>query len=56
LPIIDQSPEVGSTVMLGGYQQDHPLVLMADTECRIDGRASDASGGLMLRHNCMGTE
>jgi hypothetical protein len=28
LPIIDQSPEVGSTVMLGGYQQDHPLVLM----------------------------
>jgi protease YdgD len=55
LPIIDQSPEVGSTAMLGGYQQDHPLVLMADTECRIDGRASDASGRLLLRHNCTGT-
>jgi len=55
LPIIDQSPEVGSTVMLGGYQQDHPLVLMADTECRIVGRATDANGQLLLRHNCTGT-
>jgi protease YdgD len=55
LPIIDQSPEVGSTVMLGGYQQDHPLVLMADTECRIVGRAADASGRLLLRHNCTAT-
>lgn len=55
LPIIDQSPEVGSTVMLGGYQQDHPLVLMADTECRIVGRATDASGRPLLRHNCTAT-
>jgi protease YdgD len=38
--------------MLGGFQQDHPLVLMTDTECRIDGRASDAGGRLLLRHNC----
>jgi len=30
--------------MLGGYQQDHPLVLMADTECQIVGRAADADG------------
>jgi protease YdgD len=56
LPIIDQSPELRSSVMLGGYQQDHPLVLMADTECRIVGRASDASGRLLLRHNCAGTK
>jgi protease YdgD len=55
LPIIDQPPELGSTVMLGGYQQDHPLVLMADTECRIVGRATDASGRPLLRHNCTGT-
>jgi len=41
--------------MLGGYQQDHPLVLMADTECRIVGRATDADGQLLLRHNCTGT-
>ena len=52
LPMIDQSPEVGSKVMLGGYQQDHPLVLTADTECQIVGRSTDASDRLLLRHNC----
>ena len=54
LPMIDRSPEVGSTIMLGGYQQDHPLVLMA-TECRIVGRSIDASGRPLMRHNCTGT-
>ena len=53
--MISEPPEVGSTIMLGGYQQDHPLVLMADTECRIVGRATDAGGRLLLRHNCTGT-
>jgi protease YdgD len=56
LPMIGELPEVGSVIMLGGYQQDHPLVLMADTECRIVGRATDARGRLLLRHNCTGTE
>jgi protease YdgD len=55
LPMIGEVPEVGSTIMLGGYQQDHPLVLMADTECRIVGRSTDASGLLLLRHNWTGT-
>lgn len=55
LPIIDQSPDVGSAVMLGGYQLDHPLVLTADAECRIVGRATDASGRQLMRHNCTGT-
>jgi protease YdgD len=41
--------------MLGGYQQDHPLLLMADIRCRIDGRFVDASGQLLLRDNCAGT-
>jgi len=55
LPIIDHSPEMGSTVMLGGYQQDHPLVPMADTECQIVGRAIDTDGRPLIRHNCTGT-
>jgi protease YdgD len=55
LPIMGESPQVGSYVMLGGYQQDHPLVLMADTECRIIERLVDASGRRLLRHNCAGT-
>jgi len=55
LPIIDHSPAIGSTIMLGGYQQDHPLVLMADTECQIVGRAIDPDGLPLLQHNCTGT-
>jgi protease YdgD len=54
LPITDHAPEVGSTVMLGGYQQDHPLVLMADTGCRILGSATDGDGRPLIRHNCTG--
>jgi protease YdgD len=55
LPMVDELPEIGSPIMLAGYQQDHPLILMADTECRIVGRASDATGRVLLRHNCTGT-
>jgi protease YdgD len=55
LPMIGELPEVGSTVMLGGYQPDHPLVLMGDDACCIVGRTTDASGRLLLRHNCTGT-
>jgi protease YdgD len=29
---------------------------MADTHCRIGGRFGDASGWLLLRHNCTGTQ
>jgi protease YdgD len=55
LPVISEPPEIGSSVMLGGYQQDHPLSLVGDTECRIVGRAADAGGRMLLRHNCTGT-
>ena len=54
LPILGDPPEDGANVMLGGYQQDHPLLLMADTQCRIDGRFVDASGRLLLRDSCAG--
>jgi Trypsin len=55
LPMIHEVPEIGSTIMLGGYQQDHPLVLMADIDCRIVGRVTDFAGRLLVRHNCTGT-
>ena len=41
--------------MLGGYQQGHPLVLRADTDCRIVGRLTDAAGCLPLGHDCTAT-
>ena len=55
LPILSDLPEDGAKVMLGGYQQDHPLLLIADTQCHIDGRFVDVSGRLLLRHTCAGT-
>jgi protease YdgD len=55
LPIVSELPKDGANIMLGGYQQDHPLLLMADTQCRIDGRFIDASRRLLLRHDCAGT-
>ena len=55
LPILSDLPEDGAKLMLGGYQQDHPLLLIADTQCHIDGRFVDASGRLLLRHTCAGT-
>ena len=56
LPILSEPLEDGADVMLGGYQQDHPLLLMADTQCRILGHFFDAVGHLLLRHNCVGTK
>ena len=41
--------------MLAGYRQGHPLLLRADTDCRIVGRVTDAAGCLLLRHNCTAT-
>ena len=55
LPMLSEPPEIGNRVMLGGYQQDHPLILTADIGCRIIGWATDA-GGRLLHHNCTGTE
>jgi protease YdgD len=55
LPMLNDVPEDGASVMLGGYQQDHPLLLTADTQCRIGGRFVDTSGRLLLRHSCAGT-
>jgi protease YdgD len=36
--------------MLGGYQQDRPEVLLADTGCRLLGLVNG-----MLLHDCAGT-
>jgi protease YdgD len=48
-------PEAGAIVTIGGYSQDHPLLLTVDPECRIVGQGKDAAGGRLLRDNCTGT-
>jgi len=55
LTLSDTPPEVGATVMIGGYSQDHPLTLTADPGCRIVARSADANGRMLLRHDCTAT-
>jgi protease YdgD len=55
LTIRDRPPDVGTTVMIGGYSQDHPLVLTVDSECRIVEQVLDGNGRRVLRHNCTAT-
>jgi protease YdgD len=55
LPLRDRPPEIGSAVMIGGYSQDHALVLTGDTSCRIVARLADGNGRTLLRHDCTAT-
>ena len=55
LPLLRQAPPPRTAVMLGGYQQDRPEVVMADTACRVIGLQRHASGHQTLVHDCAGT-
>jgi len=55
LPLLRDPPEPRTPVMLGGYQQDRPEVLMADTACRILGLQRQSTGHRTLAHDCAGT-
>lgn len=50
LPLLDGTATPRTPLLLGGYQQDRPEVIMADTGCRL----LDTRGGLLL-HDCAGT-
>jgi protease YdgD len=50
-----QPPAPGSAIMVGGYGQDNPNVLTADTSCRVLGYAVDALGQRLIRHDCAAT-
>jgi protease YdgD len=55
LPLLRTPPPPRSAAMLGGYQQDRPEVLLADTGCRVIGLQRDAGGMASLAHDCAGT-
>ena len=55
LAIRSEPPSVETRIMIGGYGQDHPLVLMADPQCRITGRAADGNARPLLVDNCAAT-
>ncbi|PWC30282.1 protease [Pseudoroseomonas aestuarii] len=49
LPLLRVAPAPGTALLLGGYQQDRPEVLMADSGCRVLAAAP------LLLHDCAGT-
>jgi len=51
LPLLTTIPAARTPLMLAGYQQDRPEVLLADTQCRALGATVT---GLLL-HDCAGT-
>lgn len=51
LPLMTGLPAARMPLMLAGYQQDRPEVLLADTRCRAIGITS----AHMLLHDCAGT-
>jgi protease YdgD len=50
LPLLEAAAAPRTPLLLGGYQQDRPEVIMADTGCRL----LDTRAGLLL-HDCAGT-
>ncbi len=50
LPLLDRPAAPRTPLLLGGYQQDRPEVILADSGCRL----LDMRGGLLL-HDCAGT-
>jgi protease YdgD len=55
LPLLREDAVARTALMLGGYQQDRPEVVMADTGCRVIGTIPAGPGRSMLLHDCAGT-
>lgn len=55
LMLLRTPPAPRTAAMLGGYQQDRPEVLLADTGCRVIGVQRHPGGTAALAHDCAGT-
>ena len=55
LPLLREERVPRTALMLGGYQQDRPEVVMADTGCRVIGNIPAGPGKSMMLHDCAGT-
>ncbi|MFC7738285.1 trypsin-like serine peptidase [Roseomonas sp. GCM10028921] len=54
MPLLRENALPDTPLMLGGYQQDRPELLMADGACRVLGLGRQESGPVLI-HNCAGT-
>ncbi len=52
LSLNPQSPAAGTDVVVGGYAQDSPNVMTADTKCNVVGSAVDLQGRRLILHDC----
>jgi protease YdgD len=52
LELAPAAPLLGTAVMVGGYGQDNPNVLTADTACRLVELRRDSRGRRVLIHDC----
>jgi protease YdgD len=54
VPLLATVPPPRVALMLGGYQQDRPEVLLADGGCRVLGMSARGPSGMLL-HDCAAT-
>ena len=52
-PLAPELPAIGTALVLGGYDRDHPEILMGDT-CHLAGFGRDGGGHRLLVHDCYG--
>ncbi|WP_244894903.1 trypsin-like serine peptidase [Acetobacter indonesiensis] len=45
----------GTSVLLGGYEQNQPDIITADLNCHITGLSDDQNGHPLFTHDCSGT-
>jgi protease YdgD len=55
LPLLRETPPVGSILALPGFQRDDPGALLVDPACRYLGLRRIEGEGVMLAHDCAGT-
>lgn len=55
LPLWQAGIPPGTPLMLGGYQQDRPEVILADTDCQAGPMLRETSGHPLLSHGCTAT-
>ncbi|WP_353213011.1 trypsin-like peptidase domain-containing protein [Rhodovarius sp.] len=55
LPLWQGGIPPGTPLMLGGYQQDRPEVILADTDCRAGAMLRQPKAPSLLAHDCSAT-
>lgn len=55
LPVMETVPQPGTSVVLGGYEQDFREIIVADMSCHITAVVHDGAGHPLLAHDCSAT-